>query len=141
MNALVTQYFCADHSRLDFLYQMYKYHQGSDDEKACSLFAKFKIGLENHIAWEESLLFPAFEKAMQLASGGPTFVMRYEHERILMILDCLEEQLKGEQDCQALHEELEELLRQHNAKEEQILYPQCSQILNSDQVTEIFLNI
>jgi regulator of cell morphogenesis and NO signaling len=47
-------------------------------ENAIKNFEEFKAGLEQHIVWEEEILFPSFEQKFGLP-GGPTEVMRWEH--------------------------------------------------------------
>jgi iron-sulfur cluster repair protein YtfE (RIC family) len=58
-------------------------------------FEEFKAGLEQHIIWEEEILFPCFEKKFGLR-GAPTEVMRSEHRDIRKFLDAIAQKLTRE---------------------------------------------
>jgi iron-sulfur cluster repair protein YtfE (RIC family) len=86
--------------------------------------------MERHIRAEEELLFPAFEDATGM-TGGPTAVMRMEHEEIKAIFAALREAMAA-QDAAGYTAHLAELfalIEQHNHKEERILYPMLDRIL------------
>jgi iron-sulfur cluster repair protein YtfE (RIC family) len=86
--------------------------------------------LNLHIAFEEDELFPAFEEASGL-HGGPTEVMRAEHEEMRELLAALgsaSPQVDPE-GCRAELEQLQAMLQEHNVKEEGVLYPACEQLL------------
>ncbi len=76
------EYLQADHRRLDGLMgECQAKAQAGDMAGAGALFETFRNGLVRHIKIEEGLLFPEFERATGLAkAGGPTGVMRHEHE-------------------------------------------------------------
>jgi hemerythrin-like domain-containing protein len=64
--------------------------------------------------------------------GGPTYVMRDEHAQMRDVLDQLAAAL-SRRDTQAylgMSETLLMLMRQHNHKEEQILYPMSDHALS-----------
>ncbi len=42
----------------------------------------FQNELLTHLRMEEEVMFPAFEQASGMTDGGPTFVMRGEHEQM-----------------------------------------------------------
>jgi hemerythrin-like domain-containing protein len=85
--------------------------------------------VEWHFHAEESLLFPALEAAT--GAGGPAGVMRYEHAQLRELLEAWTAALATEDRaaCEENAEALLILLQQHNAKEENILYPMCEQLL------------
>ncbi|MCC2615049.1 hemerythrin domain-containing protein [Aestuariibacter halophilus] len=141
MNNLITQFFSVDHDRLDFLYRQYQRFKLDNRNHAKAFFDKFRDGLKQHIEWEEQLLFPAFEGAAQMHMSGPTFVMRQEHGLIQKLLDHIHEDLCLERDPQALETELEQLLTEHNNKEEQILYVQCDRLIKQNNLADIFLHL
>ena len=91
----------------------------------------FQTTTLQHFNREEQVLFPAFEKTSGNAEG-PTAVMRFEHTQMRDLF----EQMKSALDQQdsdeylGLSESLLMLIRQHNAKEEQILYPMTDRILS-----------
>ena len=96
-------------------------------EDAVHRFAEFRTGLKRHIRMEEEVLFPAFERATGAGEQGPTAVMRQEHRIIEGILDRMVASLadpRGSADeRETLRRELLNVLGEHNAKEEHIVYP------------------
>ena len=92
--------------------------------------ARFCRAIEAHLGAEESLLFPAFESSTGL-QGGPTQVMREEHAQMRGILEQVTEAISERQfeTYADLCEMLLILIRQHNLKEENILYPLCDRSL------------
>lgn len=95
--------------------------------------ADFAVAMARHFASEEDLLFPAFEAASG-STAGPTMVMRMEHEQINGLLEALQRAVtaRNREDCLGLFETLLLLMQQHNAKEENILYPMADRLLESD---------
>jgi len=102
----------------------------ADWATAKTAFERFRAQMEAHFTAEETVLFPGFEAATGM-SGGPTQMMRFEHEQMRTLLEQLA------QTCAArdgdgyagVAETLLMLLQQHNMKEENILYPMCDQAL------------
>ena len=82
---------------------------------------------------EERVLFPQIERASG-HSGGPTQVMRMEHEQMRGLFDNLAELIQNESRDEFLGgaETLLILMQQHNMKEEQIVYPMADQLLSQD---------
>ncbi len=102
-------------------------------EEAGTDFALFREALERHFEQEEEVLFPAIEEA-GAGTMGPTRVMRLEHEQMRGLLRELEQAL-AERDGNAFlggAETMLVLMQQHNAKEEQIVYPLSEQVLAAD---------
>lgn len=93
-----------DHARLDALF----------DAKRMD---EFVYGLERHITFEETLLFPLFEA--RAGARGPIAVMRLEHAHIREALRALLVEATRDEAI----ETLAALLGEHNAKEERVLYP------------------
>lgn len=91
----------------------------------------FVVAIERHFAREEAVLFPAFEAATGMTSG-PTMVMRLEHRQIRQLLTALEGALarRDRSDGLGITETLLMLMQQHNAKEENILYPMSDRALS-----------
>lgn len=122
----ISEFMSKDHDRLDGLFAEFKRLGQGDSSQAKELFQGFRNGLLRHIAWEEELLFPLFESRMHL-SGGPTEVMRMEHAQIKEYLDRI---VSGQgEDVGQVAEWLEMVLRGHNEKEENILYPWIDQAI------------
>ncbi len=57
-----------------------------DVRRASACFSEFRDGLERHIAVEEKVLFPAFEKRAGVAATRPTHAMRSEHAEIRRLM-------------------------------------------------------
>jgi len=87
-----------------------------------------------HFKIEEDLLFPAFEEATG-TQGGPTQMMRMEHDQMRGLLEQMESALKqGDLDrIPNITETLVILMQQHNMKEENILYPMMDQVLHEQR--------
>ncbi len=99
-------------------------------EEAGKQWQTFCDDLETHLGNEEETLFPAFEEA-DGHTGGPTSVMRMEHEQMRALAAQMTEALgqKNADSYLGLSETLMVLMQQHNMKEEQILYPMTQQML------------
>ena len=94
---------------------------------------RFQAGLRQHLAMEEQLMFPAFE-AVTGMTGGPTQVMRMEHEQMRGLLDQMSAAV-ARGDSEELLDQgdtLNILIQQHNMKEEGMLYPMAERALQVD---------
>lgn len=138
----IKSYFQKDHDKLDGLFEEFQAVKACDAESAREHFGDFKHGLERHMAWEENILFPLFESKTGMKYGGPTQVMRLEHDQLKLLLRNLEEKMKqeelGDDDQETA---LIELLAQHNYKEENILYPMIDQSITEEERGEVFRKI
>lgn len=95
-------------------------------------FSAFHHATADHFNREEEVLFPAFENFTG-NTQGPTSVMRFEHSQMRDLFEQMKNALnqKDSDEYLGLSESLLMLIRQHNAKEEQILYPMTDRILFS----------
>ena len=102
-----------------------------DWAKARAVFQSFHSSMLQHFALEEDSLFPAFEAATG-SQMGPTAVMRNEHQQMRALMQDMAQLLSSEQatDYLGCADTLLILMQQHNMKEENILYPMCSQHIN-----------
>ena len=131
MNAIAL-YLGNDHEHCDHLFADAEDAVGRQDwPEASDRLAAFKLAILSHFAREEEILFPEFEQRTGM-TGGPTQVMRLEHEQMR---DALEGMTTAVSDRDAdtylgLAETLLMLMRQHNIKEERILYPMADQALS-----------
>jgi hemerythrin-like domain-containing protein len=103
--------------------------------------------IRQHNQREEDVLFPELEK--HIPQQGPTSVMRSEHRELWNKLDELEvnisaiESAEGRDDNKVLEALLEtsrdiiSLLRNHIAKENNVLFPLALNILSQDQMNRI----
>lgn len=96
-------------------------------------FGVFQREMAHHFEMEESVLFPAFEERTGM-DGGPTYVMREEHEQMRQILAAMKDAAGGRDADEYLGqaETLNILMQQHNIKEEQVLYRMMDQHLGGE---------
>lgn len=136
--ASINEHYTHDHDRLDELFHQFQTLKTSDRGQAANTFREFKAGLEQHIVWEEEILFPSFETKFGLP-GGPTEVMRWEHREIRKYLDAIADKL-GRDEFDTADDEfgLLAVLCPHNQKEEGILYPMIDQITGAEERAGIF---
>lgn len=130
----ITRLLTDDHDHCDQLFATAENAvQARDWTHAEAAFAAFSQALARHFAAEEQTLFPAFE-ARSGMSGGPTFVMRSEHLQMRELVAQMAAAVERRDDASFLgvSETLLMLMRQHNLKEEQILYPMTDRVLAGD---------
>ena len=133
-----------DHDRLDALEaQAFRAREAGDLQTAFDLYARFASGLRRHIGFEEEILFLAFEAASGTpANCGPTAVMRVEHREIE---DLLEQIASGIGDAASepdmLRARFHAVLGDHNAKEEQVLYPTTDYLLGAETADRLVRKI
>jgi hemerythrin-like domain-containing protein len=103
---------------------------GADWTRAQAQFETFANQMERHFDQEDNLLFPEFEKKTGHA-GGPTQVMRMEHDQMRVVMHEMRSALdaKDVQQYLGLSETFLVLMQQHNFKEEGILYNMIDQVL------------
>ena len=131
---------------------LHQEHQECDSRNAIAEEASLSGDLDNardpvliavqenlrHFRIEEELLFPAFEKATGM-TGGPTQVMRMEHQQMKGLLEDMRQALLlgNLSRIPKVCETLLFLMQQHNLKEENILYPMMDQHLGNQVETLI----
>ena len=131
----ISSYMEKDHKRCDEFFA--DAEQAVSEQKwelAKSEFDRFHKAISDHFSMEEEKLCPALEEA---AGGpmGPTQVMRMEHDQMRGLFAEMERALaaKDVDTFLGAAETLLILMQQHNAKEEQIVYPLSDQLLASRQ--------
>jgi hemerythrin-like domain-containing protein len=130
-NSSLIQFFTQDHRSCDELWITVEAAADANDADLLKEAAqKFDQALRHHLSMEEDTLFPAFEKATGM-TGGPTQVMRMEHEQMRNLLEQMEEALTqgNSQELLDLGDTLLMLIAQHNSKEEGMLYPMVERAL------------
>lgn len=133
MNNSINDFMSRDHDRLDEIFKNFVKNRKKKSVQAKELFAQFKQGLETHIGWEEKILFPLFENKTGM-EGGPTMVMRTEHEEIKKHLaEILNKINKNSFGTQKSEKQLVEILTGHNDKEEMILYPWIDDSIDEEE--------
>ncbi|MEX5216159.1 MAG: hemerythrin domain-containing protein [Nitrospiraceae bacterium] len=135
----IVSVFQQDHREIDRALEQYRNRQHNDVQAAKDSFERVLTGLQRHIAWEEQLLFPSWERKSGMTGGGPTQVMRLEHRRIADLLNAIRGKMQvGNIDTEQEEHQLVELLASHNMKEERILYPAIDQIVSPEERAGIF---
>lgn len=125
-------FFSKDHRDCDALWGEVEAAVDAGDEGAArDAWTRFSDAMHRHLRMEEEVLFPAFEQATGMHQGGPTFVMRHEHEQMRGLLSQMAALLEAG-DLEGLVDQGDTLLmliQQHNAKEEGMLYPMADRAL------------
>jgi iron-sulfur cluster repair protein YtfE (RIC family) len=127
----LTTFFQQDHRSCDARWAKVEAAADAGDGAAVSAaFQAFDTQMRRHLGWEEQVLFPAFEEATGMV-GGPTAVMRHEHTQMRAVLDQMQAaNTAGDHELLVDHgDTLLMLIQQHNAKEEQMLYPMAERAL------------
>ncbi len=131
----ISRYLGHEHEHCDTLFADAENAVASRDwARAAELFGVFETDTLKHFAREEEVLFPAFEGRSGMRFG-PTEVMRDEHAQMRTVLEAMAAALANRQGDGYLgfSETLLMLMRQHNMKEEQVLYPMAEQALEDEQ--------
>jgi iron-sulfur cluster repair protein YtfE (RIC family) len=126
-----TRHMGDDHHRCDELFAIAEQMVESGHwSQAAAAHQGFIDAMEQHLSAEEELLFPAFEEASGMTMG-PTSVMRHEHEQMRALFSQMGQALQAQSsdDYLGASETLLIMMQQHNAKEEQMLYPMIDQML------------
>ena len=130
---MISDFLTDDHQRCDRLFAAAEERASQGDwEAAESAFEAMRSATEAHFRMEEAVFFPEFEAATGMTMG-PTQVMRQEHAQMRGLFDTMAEAIAN-QDVEGYlgaSETLLILMQQHNAKEEQILYPMLDGHLQS----------
>lgn len=126
--ASIETFFVQDHRACD---EAWAEVEAADPAELAARFAEFDRQMRRHMDWEESVLFPAFEARSGGFGGGPTQVMRSEHQGMRGLLDQMAESVAAGDHGEVidLGDTLMMLIQQHNLKEEQVLYPMMSMAL------------
>ena len=125
-----------DHHRIDAWLEKFAEALTRGEVDADS-FAQGTEALRHHIYVEEALHFPPLKRA---GLFGPIMVMLREHGEIWDLLDQIQAGIEAEESPGQVYEvwqHLEHVLREHNLKEERILYPAGDDILDEEQSDDI----
>ena len=131
MTATINAFMANHHKQCDTQFaQAEEAVANGDWQQGSLLWDQFAQELEKHFEREESILFPEFESASGM-SGGPTQMMRMEHEQMRTLVEEINKATRNKEKDQflALSETLMVTMQQHNMKEEQMLYPMIDQVL------------
>ena len=138
----ISTMFDEDHDRLDALFKSFQTLKRQDFTQAKQAFLDFEIGLRRHVAWEEDVLFPLWERKTGMTTGGPTFVMRQEHREIGEYLEMIHRKVQAQDRASDAEERaLADLLERHNMTEEQVLYPAMDRATSEAERETAFKNM
>jgi len=92
---------------------------------------EFDDSMRRHMSMEEDILFPAFDARSGMGGGGPTAMMKMEHQQMRGLLDQIGASIDSDETEEALDlgDTLLMLIQQHNVKEEGMLYPMAQNML------------
>ncbi|MBI5331536.1 MAG: hemerythrin domain-containing protein [Betaproteobacteria bacterium] len=127
-------YLSAEHTTCDEAFVDAENAVAAQDWSAANqAFPLFQSQMQRHFAREEEVLFPTFEARTGM-SGGPTWVMRNEHQQMRGLMQDMAASLERQDRDGFLgqSETLLMLMRQHNMKEENILYPMAENALGDE---------
>ena len=128
-------FFTDDHRRIDDKWaEVETAAQAGDVDAETESWRAFQDQLLRHLRMEEEVMFPAFEQATGMTDGGPTFVMRSEHDQMRGLIEQMGAAVDGNDydELVDLGDTLLMLIQQHNQKEEHMLYPMAEQVLTAE---------
>jgi hemerythrin-like domain-containing protein len=128
-------FFAQDHSDCDARWvDVEELLDTEDIDAARGVWQSFETGMRRHFAMEEEVLFPAFDARSGMGGGGPTAMMRMEHQQMRGLLDQIGEAMEAgdAQEAMDIGDTLLMMTQQHNVKEEGMLYPMAENILAGD---------
>lgn len=136
----ISSFFEQDHREIDALFAGVLF---DSPKAALNPFKEFDRRLERHINWEEEILFPAVSAKEPQLEMGPIRVMRMEHVDIRAHKAAALKTLgEGNGALAKNHAQaMLNVLKDHNFKEEQILYPACDQLLSVEDTAAVFARI
>ena len=134
----VSEYLCWDHRRLEELMAAgIALASAGDWEPALQRFAEHRVGLTHHADIEDAILFPAYDAATGCLPDGPTKLMLEEHHGVRNGLADVAAAAKAH-DLESLsdaHLRLSDILSEHHAQEEEILFPTMDESFEPKQLT------
>ncbi|NOR51851.1 MAG: hemerythrin domain-containing protein [Gammaproteobacteria bacterium] len=131
----ITDFMGDDHRRCDTIFAAAEESVSKGDwSLAEKNNRRFIDAMEHHFRMEEEFLFPRFEEVSG-QTMGPTEMMRHEHQQMRQLFEQMNRAAASQlaDDYLGASETLLILMQQHNAKEEQMLYPMSDQVLAGEQ--------
>ena len=135
IEAGLADFFTQDHQDCDTRWaELEEQLDSADEATAQKLWQAFEGGMRRHLAMEEDILFPAFDSRSGMGGGGPTAMMRMEHQQMRGLLDQIGASIASGDTEEALDigDTLLMLIQQHNIKEEGMLYPMAQNMLSGE---------
>lgn len=136
----ISTFFENDHREIDALLAEVPFH---DSPRAVAGFEAFDRRLERHIDWEEEILFPAVCEKGTCLEHSPIRVMKMEHVEIRSKKAAALAALRSGDGTAARRniDAMLAVLKGHNMKEEQVLYPACDELLNDAERLAILARV
>lgn len=136
----LTEFYSDDHSRLDTLFEQALKAKNTDLGKAADVLGRFKRGLEQHMVWEEAILFSEYDQ--RISSSGresPTVDLRFEHEQLRTYLETISSKWwQNDGNTEKDEARFSELLAAHNWMEETGIYLRIDEVLSDQDRSDIF---
>lgn len=121
----ILDFMSEDHDRLDRILRGFQQAREKVDlSRARNLFQEFNAGFQQHLDWEEEILFPLIERRTGMHLPGPSTAMHVEHQQIKALLKQIEDAMgKKTAGAEESIQALAEMLTVHVKREEKVLYP------------------
>ncbi len=137
----ISEFYSDDHTRLDGLFEQYLKLKENEPDRAIKVLEEFKFGLEQHMAWEEAILFSEYDARIASAEDeSPTVDLTFEHQQLRDYLESIQRKLKEKDQGLELEKDearFAELLAAHNFAEETGLYVKLDEALTDEDRSEI----
>ena len=135
----LAEFYADDHRRLDAVLEAAAAERPNNPENALSRLAEFQSGLEQHMAWEETILFPAFDRHFPAPEGvSVTEALLGEHSEILDALAAVVGAWRENRDASGAEKRLRALLAEHNRLEEKDVYLPLDAAVSDGERDSIF---
>jgi len=138
----ITGFMTAEHAQINSKWEQTVAALTAEDfGKLHGLAGDFIAALQRHIHAEEQILFPAIEK--KSGDDEPTSAMRLEHRQMEHMMERLKPLLTVEELWTAIkavegqETEPDALLRSHENKERDVLYPLADKVLGAQEVRQL----
>jgi len=107
-------------------------------KKRADLLAKLEMELIIHTHLEEEILYPAFKQAGSKEQDIMYYEAKEEHRTVdSLVLPDLKATDPGTPEFAGRVKVCKELLEHHIEEEEEEMFPQCEELLGSDQLEEL----
>src|SRR5262245_16540796 len=121
------------HDELDQLFSDYRKYKNIDFNRAKGFFNAFMLKAQQHMKWEEDIIYPIFERKTGI-EDGPISIMKEEHHRIYEMIRLIDLKIqKTELASDRLENDLMMIIGLHSVNEENILYPVLDRLLSQDE--------
>ena len=138
----IAQFYSDDHTRLDGLLEQYLKLKENEPEQAIKVLEDFKFGLEQHMAWEEAILFSEYDVRIPSPNEeSPTVDLTFEHQQLRDYLEIVLRKMREKDRGLELEKDearFAELLAAHNFAEETGLYRKLDEVLSDSTRAEIY---